>query len=86
MPPAQSLHVQLNAGSLEPFEDSQPCTEILYARMERQTRHWHECLDACRGHGRAIVLCVGGAREALLAEQDQFQIVLGRRLVRKCPA
>ena len=38
-----------------------------------------------RGHGRAIVLCVGGAREALLAEQDQFHIVLGRRLVRSHP-
>ena len=36
---------------------------------------------ACRGHGRAIVLCVGGAREALLAEQEQFQIVLGKRMV-----
>ena len=35
-----------------------------------------------RGHGHAIVLCVGGAREALLAKQDQFQIVLGRRLVK----
>ena len=41
-----------------------------------------EVLSLGRGHGRAIVLCVGGAREALLAEQDQFQIVLGRRLVR----
>lgn len=28
------------------------------------------------------MLCVGGAREALLAEQDHFTIVLGRRLVR----
>ena len=27
------------------------------------------------------MLCVGGAREALLAEQEEFQIVLGRRLV-----
>ena len=39
-----------------------------------------------RGNGRAIVLCVGGAREALLAEQDQFKIVLGRRLVGCLPA
>ena len=38
-----------------------------------------------RGHGHAIVLCVGGAREALLAEQEQFQIVLGRRLVKSDP-
>ena len=27
------------------------------------------------------MLCVGGAREALLAEEDQFQIVLGKRMV-----
>ncbi len=39
-------------------------------------------LHARRGSGSAIVLCVGGAREALLAEPGTFEIVLGKRLVR----
>ena len=39
------------------------------------------CSFAGRGKGRAIVLCVGGAREALLAEPDHFELVLGKRLV-----
>ena len=34
-----------------------------------------------RGKGKAIMLCVGGAREALLAEPDTFEIVLGKRTV-----
>lgn len=38
-------------------------------------------MNHCRGKGQAIVLCIGGAREALLAEPDHFEIVLGRRLV-----
>ncbi|KAK9845447.1 hypothetical protein WJX81_006629 [Elliptochloris bilobata] len=33
-----------------------------------------------KGSGNAIVLCVGGAREALLAEPGTFEIVLGKRL------
>ena len=41
-----------------------------------------QCWCACRGSGSAIVLCVGGAREALLAEPGTFEIVLGKRLVR----
>ena len=34
-----------------------------------------------RKKGNAIVLCVGGAREALLAQPNHFEIVLGKRLV-----
>lgn len=47
------------------------------------------CCCPCRGSGSAIVLCVGGAREALLAEPGTFEIVLGKRLVSahsSCPA
>ena len=40
------------------------------------------CTCGCRRKGKAIILCVGGAREALLAEPNTFEIVLGRRTVR----
>ncbi|CAL8469820.1 g9362 [Coccomyxa elongata] len=39
------------------------------------------CLRLLKGRkGSAIVLCVGGAREALLAQPNHFEIVLGKRL------
>jgi hypothetical protein len=41
----------------------------------------HRSCAPCREPGRAIVLCVGGAREALLAQPDHFELVLGKRLV-----
>lgn len=85
----QAIHLQFECGcpasAVCPVKDDQRKQGVI---GKRESVHYlfyaqvAQCWCASRGSGSAIVLCVGGAREALLAEPGTFEIVLGKRLVR----
>ncbi len=82
---ARARHLRLRQADLP-----QPADAVRTARSSSacsgscvQHEADHSLCVPYRGKGKAIMLCVGGAREALLAEPDTFEIVLGKRTV--CP-